>query len=277
MPDGSGRALPAIQSCRLRRVRPDANPAPDRTSPKRRLAAAGENTNGKILPKQIHMMNQIALKAVFFDIDGTLIDSNDAHTKAWVQTLRHHGRSVGYEQMRRLIGKGSDKVFAEVLGIDADSALAQRITKDRTQLLLSSFIPHLEPTPGARLLVQGLRSDGLRLVIASSSGEELPALLAQAGLQDLLHTAVSSDEARESKPDGDIIEVALRKAGVQPNEAVMVGDTPYDIAAAKAAGVKCIALRCGGYWDDAALSEAAAIFDDPGALLRHWADSPPAG
>jgi HAD superfamily hydrolase (TIGR01509 family) len=221
-----------------------------------------------------YMTNQIALKAVLLDIDGTLIDSNDAHTQAWVQTLQRHGRSVGDEQMRSVIGMGSDKVFAEVLGIESDSALAKEITQDRTQLLLNSFIPNLEPAPGARLLLERMRSEGLRLVIASSSGEELPALLAQAGLQDLLDTAVSSDEVKQSKPDGDIIEVALQKAGVQPMEAVMIGDTPYDIAAAKAAGVKCIALRCGGYWDDAALSEAAAIFDDPAALLRHWADSP---
>jgi len=220
------------------------------------------------------MMNKTALKAVFFDIDGTLIDSNDAHTQAWVQTLQRHGRSVSYEQIRRLIGKGSDKVFAEVLGIDSDSTLAKQITKDRTQLLLSSFIPNLNPTPGAKLLVQRMRSEGLRLIIASSSGEELPALLAQADLTDLLDTAVSSDEAKESKPDGDIIEVALRKAGVQAAEAVMVGDTPYDIAAAKAAGVKGIALRCGGYWDDAAFSDAAAVYNDPATLLRHWTDSP---
>ena len=64
------------------------------------------------------MMNKTALKAVFFDIDGTLIDSNDAHTQAWVQTLQRHGHSVSYEQVRRLIGKGSDKVFAELLGIE---------------------------------------------------------------------------------------------------------------------------------------------------------------
>jgi HAD superfamily hydrolase (TIGR01509 family) len=223
------------------------------------------------------MMNRIALKAVLFDIDGTLIDSNDAHTRAWVQTLQRHGRAVSYEQIRSLIGKGSDKVFAEVLGIESDSALAKQISKDRTQVLLNSFIPDLDPTPGARQLVERLRSEGLRLVIASSSGEELPALLEQAGLRDLLDTAVSPDEVEESKPDGDIIEVALRKAGAQPTEAVMVGDTPYDIAAAKAAGVRCIALRCGGYWDDAALSDAVAIFDDPATLLRHWADLPLAG
>jgi HAD superfamily hydrolase (TIGR01509 family) len=223
------------------------------------------------------MINQPALKAVFFDIDGTLIDSNEAHTQAWMQTLQRHGHPTSYDRIRSLIGKGSDKVFAELLGIAADSVLAKQITKDRTQLLLSSFIPNLAPTSGARLLVQHMRSENLRLVIASSSGEELPALLAQADLRDLLDTAVSSDEAKESKPDGDIIEVALKKAGVQPGEALMIGDTPYDIAAAKAAGVKCIALRCGGYWDDAALSEAAAIFDDPATLLHHWAHSPLTG
>lgn len=222
-------------------------------------------------------MNDIKVKAVLFDIDGTLIDSNDAHTRAWLEVLQQHGRSASYRQMRHLIGKGSDKVFAELLGIESDSALAKQIMKDRTALLLSRFIPGLDPTPGARLLVQRLKSEGLRLVIASSSGEELPVLLEQAGVQDLLDTAVSSDEAKESKPDGDIIQVALQKAGVQPEEAVMIGDTPYDIAAAKAAGVRCIALRCGGYWDDAAMSDAAAIFDDPATLLRHWSDSPLAG
>ncbi|RYE79115.1 MAG: HAD family hydrolase [Oxalobacteraceae bacterium] len=220
------------------------------------------------------MTNKTTLKAVFLDIDGTLIDSNDAHTQAWVQTLARHGHAASYEQIRGLIGEGSDKVFAELLGIESDSPLAKQITSERAQLLLNSFIPNLKPTPGARLLLERMRSAGLRLVIASSSGEELPALLAQANVDDLLHTAVSSDELQDSKPDGDIIEVALRKAGVQPAEAVMIGDTPYDIAAAKAAGVQGIALRCGGYWDDAALSDAAAIYDDPATLLRHWADSP---
>jgi len=111
-----------------------------------------------------------------------------------------------------------------------------------------------------------LKTNGLRVVIATSAGkEELDALLRQAGVDDLIDRATSSD-AGASKPDPDIVSAALRQAKLPPAAAVMVGDTPYDIEAAKRAGVKTIALRCGGWWDDAALAGAVAIYDDPAAL-----------
>ena len=119
-----------------------------------------------------------------------------------------------------------------------------------------------------------LRDDGFRLVIATSaSGEELQGLLEQAGVDDLIHEAASSSDADHSKPDPDIVVAALQKAGVAPDAAVMLGDTPYDIESAGKAGVRTIAFRCGGRWGDDAFEGAAAIYDDPAGLLAAIDDS----
>jgi beta-phosphoglucomutase-like phosphatase (HAD superfamily) len=106
-------------------------------------------------------MNQIALKAVLFDIDGTLIDSNDAHTQAWVQTLERHGRVVSYEQVRSLIGKGSDKVFAELLDIDSESDLAKQITKDRTRRPAIGAAHEVRRSASGHCVIQRRRATGI--------------------------------------------------------------------------------------------------------------------
>jgi phosphoglycolate phosphatase-like HAD superfamily hydrolase len=95
-------------------------------------------------------------------------------------------------------------------------------------------------------------------------------LLKQAGVADLIDLAATSEDAENSKPDADIVHAALAKAGVGAHEAVMVGDTPYDIQAARAAGVRAVCLRCGGWWKDEDLACAIAIYDDPAELLSKW-------
>ena len=120
-----------------------------------------------------------------------------------------------------------------------------------------------------------LRDDSLRLVVpTSSSGDELDQLLRQARVDDLIEQATSSSDAESSKPDPDIIQAALKKGKLRPQEALMLGDTPYDIEASARVGVPTIALRCGGWWDDAALAGAVAIYDDPAALLADINRSP---
>ena len=112
------------------------------------------------------------------------------------------------------------------------------------------------------------------MVATSSSGDELHQLLRQARVDDLIEKATSSSDAENSKPDPDIIQAALKKGKLRPQDSVMLGDTPYDIEAAGRAGVPTIALRCGGWWDDAALAGAVAIYDDPAALLADIDRSP---
>ena len=216
-----------------------------------------------------------ALRTVLLDIDGTLIDSNDAHARAWVDSLRAHGYVVPFEQVRPLIGMGGDKVLPELTGLDPESGEAERMGKTRSELFLERELPTLQPTRGARALLEHLLAVGLELTVATSAKEdEVRALLEQAGVSDLIQLASSADDAGRSKPDPDIVQAALRLSGSQAAHSAMIGDTPYDVEASTRARVPAIALRCGGWWDDAALARAAAIYDDPADLLAHFDESP---
>jgi len=192
---------------------------------------------------------------VILDIDGTLLDSNDAHAQSWVEIFRRYGYDIRFGRVRPLIGKGSDKLLPEFTGLDSEAGKGKQMTEERKQLFLRDYLSKLRPTNGARDLVERLRDDGFRLVVAtSSSGDELDQLLRQAEVDDLIEQATSSSDAESSKPDPDIIQAALKKGKLRPQEAVMLGDTPYDIEAAARAGVPTIALCCGGWWDDASLA-----------------------
>jgi phosphoglycolate phosphatase-like HAD superfamily hydrolase len=119
-----------------------------------------------------------------------------------------------------------------------------------------------------------MREQGLKLAIASSAQpDELRSLLQIVGAADLIEDKTSSEDAKRSKPDPDIMQVTLKKVGYPPNEVVMIGDTPYDIEAASKVGVATIAFRCGG-WNDADLAGAIAIYNDPADLLAHYDSSP---
>jgi phosphoglycolate phosphatase-like HAD superfamily hydrolase len=219
-----------------------------------------------------------ALRTVLLDIDGTLIDSNDAHARAWVDSLRTHGYVIPFEEVRPLIGMGGDKMLPILTGLDADSGEARRLSETRSQLFLKRELPTLRPTKGARALLERLRSIGLELVVATSSKpSEVQALLEQAGVADLIPLASSAKDGERSKPDPDIVKVALRMSGSLAARSVMLGDTPYDIEASARAKVPSIALRCGGWWDDAALRGATAIYDDPAELLARFEESPLGG
>jgi phosphoglycolate phosphatase-like HAD superfamily hydrolase len=212
---------------------------------------------------------------VLLDVDGTLIDSNDAHARAWVDALRAHGYVVSFEQVRPLIGMGGDKLLPELTGLDSDSGDAERIGATRSELFLERELPTLRATRGARALLEHLLARGLELTVATSAkSQEVRALLEQAGVSDLIELASSADDADRSKPDPDIVRAALRLSESQAAHSAMLGDTPYDVEAAARSRVPTIALRCGGWWDDEALGGAAAIYDDPADLLANYAQSP---
>lgn len=214
------------------------------------------------------------LKAVLFDVDGTLVDSNGAHAEAWVRAFTECGVTVDAAQVRRCIGMGGDKLMPKVSGIEEDSPQGSAIAKRRGEIFKQEFLPALKPFRDSARLVAAVKERGLTAVAASSAQkDDLKALLKIAGADDLMDAATSSDDAEESKPEPDIIEAALKRAKVSPPEAVMIGDTPYDVEAASRAGVATIAFRSGG-WNDADLKGAIDIYDGPWDLLAKIDHSP---
>ena len=213
------------------------------------------------------------VEAVLLDVDGTLIDSNDAHAQAWVDAGAEFGHEIAFDHVRSLVGMGGDKVLPRVTGLEEESEEGAKLLERRGAIFRERYLPGLRAFPQVRELLQRMLDGGRRLVIATSASEEdLEALLEQGGFGDLIHRATNSDEAEESKPAPDIIEAALKKAGTPAESTVMIGDTPYDVKAAARAGVRCIALRCGG-WRDDDLEDAAAIYDAPADLLARYDDS----
>jgi HAD superfamily hydrolase (TIGR01509 family) len=213
-------------------------------------------------------------RAALLDVDGTLVDSNDQHARAWVDAFREAGHDVPYERVRPLIGMGGDKVMPKLTGVDHESDEGKRISARRSEIFLEHYVPQLKGLPGARPLLERMQRDGLTLVVATSAKKgEYERLVRVAGVEGIVDDQTTADDASRSKPDPDIIVAALKKAEVPPAEAVMLGDTPYDIQAARAAGVGCVALRSGG-WRDADLAGALAVYDDPADLLAHFDASP---
>ena len=207
--------------------------------------------------------------AVILDVDGTLVDSNDAHAVAYTRAMREAGFEIEQQKVRRLIGMGSDKLLPSAIGVEKDSPQGSRIADRKKEILKDEHLANLQPCRGARQLVQALRDRGIDMIVASSAGDdELKDLLQAAQVDDLIDQHTSSSDAEQSKPDAAIVQAAIDQLGVKANEALMIGDTPYDVEAATGAGVAIIAVRCGG-WDDASLAGAIAVYDDPAELLAH--------
>jgi len=207
-------------------------------------------------------------KLVLFDLDGTLVDSNDHHADAWAKVLNKHGHPFSAKTLRPWIGKGGDKILTELVGIDDQSAEGKAITKARSELFLESYAAQITAFPDAGNLLIALREKGFQVALASSAAlEELKSVLSFANLEGSVPDFTTADDAEHSKPAPDIIQAALRKARMDPGSAVMVGDTPYDLTASAAAGVRSIAVRSGG-WNDDSLKAADLIFDDVHDILN---------
>lgn len=203
-----------------------------------------------------------ARRGVLLDVDGTLLDSNHAHARAWEEALAKEGFAPGFDRIRRLIGMGGDKVVPLLTGIPDEDPRAERLKKERGRIFRTKYLSRLRPFPLARALLEELgRRRLMRVVASSASSDDLAALLAQGGFTDHVDATVSGDDVDRSKPDPDIVATALEKAHLRSDEAVLVGDTPYDVAAARRAGVDAIAVRSGG-WSDDELDGAVAIVDD---------------
>jgi HAD superfamily hydrolase (TIGR01509 family) len=216
-------------------------------------------------------------RGVLLDVDGTLVDSNGAHAHAWRDAFAAFGFDVAYEEIRRRVGMGGDHLIESLVGLPPSEPLHHEISARHGERFRAEWLPRIRPIAGARELVIRLAQHGYQYAIASSAhDDELDPLLAIAGVADLCEIRASSSDARRSKPDPDIIEAALARIGVDRTQVLLIGDTPYDVAAARKARIDTIGVRSGGFTDQQ-LAGAIAVFDDVADLVSRWRESPLAG
>ena len=212
------------------------------------------------------------IKAILFDVDGTLIDSNDLHAAAWDEAFRHYGVDLPHDVIRSQIGKGGDNLIPALLPPDL-AARKEEIDAFRGDLFKRCYLPRVVPFPGVRALFERILADGKLIVLASSSGrEEVDFHLGLIGAEDLVHAATSRDDVEHSKPCPDIFAAALQKvAPLGPDEVVVIGDSPYDVEAACKLGLRTIGFRCGGFPDEVLLAAGAAeLYGGPEDLLADY-------
>ena len=216
-----------------------------------------------------------APRAVLFDVDGTLVDTNDLHAAAWLQAFNHFGLDKPFEEIRWQVGKGGDNLIPSLFP-DLDEARRSELEEHRSDLFKRDYLPRAVPFPGVRALFERLVADDVRIVLASSShAEEVDFYLGLIGCADLVAATTSKDDVENSKPCADIFEAALGKvAPLGAGEAAVVGDTPWDAEAAGRLGLRTIGFRSGGFPDEA-LAEAGAceLYDGPEHLLASYSVS----
>jgi membrane protein len=212
-------------------------------------------------------------KAILFDIDGTLVDSNNFHVLAWAEVLHAAGHDFRLKELHDQIGKGADN-YVRALLPDVSEEEAEALGEEHGRLFKQLYFHRLKPFPGARDLLRRCRDEGLGVYLATSaSSEELDHHLEILDARDLVDGFTSANDVGCSKPCPDIFEAAADKAGVKRSEALVIGDTPYDIEAATKAGIPAVAVRS-GLFSDGSLSGALAIYDDVGEILARFESSP---
>lgn len=216
-------------------------------------------------------------QAVIFDVDGTLVDSNDLHASCWVDTFREFGLDVPFDRVRGQIGKGGDQLLPAVLDPSVIEEHGEAMEDLRSELFMRDYLERVQPFPGVKPLFEKIRSDGLLIVLASSGRKaEVDHHIELLDIGKLIEAATTSDDAESSKPEPDIFEAALKRIPtVSAAEAIVVGDTPYDVIAAGKAGLQTIGLLCGGFPErDLRDAGCIAIFGSPEQLLERYELSP---
>jgi HAD superfamily hydrolase (TIGR01549 family) len=209
--------------------------------------------------------------AFIFDIDGTLVDSNELHVDSWDRAFRRFGKQFPREELRAQIGKGSDQYLPEFLTPDEIDRFGKELDDYRSDLFKKEYLPKVRPFPKVRELFQRIRHDNKRIVLASSGKKaDTKYYIDFLKIDDLIEGYTSGDDADSSKPAPDIFAASLKKLG-NISDAVTIGDTRFDIEAARKAGLRTIAFLCGGT-SESALREAGAvaIYRDPADFLAHY-------
>ncbi len=213
------------------------------------------------------------MTGVIFDLDGTLVDTNDFHVEAWHEAFRQLGHDVPRSRIVTEIGKGGDKLVPSILGEAGEERDGEALRKaHKANFTARAKRTRIRVFPGTEALLAALRRRAVRTAVATSSAKEhVEVVQASCGLQiDRLVThLVTASDAAESKPAPDLVQTAAARLAVGPEHTVMVGDTPYDGEACRRAGVRFLGMLCGGV-PAATLRDAGAraVYSYPADLLR---------
>ena len=216
------------------------------------------------------------IEAVIFDLDGTLVDSNELHVESWDRAFRHFGKVFSREELHRQVGKGSDQYIPAFLTPEEIEEFGRKLDEYRSELFKDEYLPRVRPFPKVRELLARVREDGRKVALATSGKEqELRVYKKIAHIEDLVDCEMTADDANQSKPAPDLFASSLRKLGhLDGRNVIAVGDTPYDAEAAGKVGIRTVGLWCGGFTEsDLRASGMVEIYRDPSDLLDHYTTS----
>ena len=210
------------------------------------------------------------------DVDGTLVETNYHHAIAWYRAFTQNGVELPVWKIHRAIGMGGDQLVAALAGDDVEREKGEDI-RAAEKALYMAMIHEVRPLPGARKLMETLKERGHKVVLASSAKQdEIEHYIELLGAEELADAWTSSADVEQTKPNPDLVQTALDKVG--GGEAVMIGDSVWDVEAAKRAGIATVAVRTGGFGhDELAEAGAANVFESIDELLDSLKETPLAG
>lgn len=214
-----------------------------------------------------------SLRAFIFDLDGTLVDSNQLHVDSWDRAFRRFGKQFSQDELRAQIGKGSDQYLPEFLSQDEIARFGKELDAFRSDLFKKEYLARVQPFPKVRELFQRIRDDGKQIVLASSGKKsDTEHYVGLLQIDDLIEGCTSADDADRSKPAPDIFTASLEMLdNVSAGQAITVGDTRFDVEGAAQAGLSTIAVTCGGTSESILRAAGAvAVYRDPAEILALW-------
>lgn len=210
-------------------------------------------------------------QAVLFDVDGTLVDSVDFHAQAWQDAFSWYGKEVPFGEIRKQIGKGGDQLLPVFFSKEEIERFGEEMSRRRSEHYLKEYMPKVQPFPRSHELLKAIANRGLRVALATSAKEEeLEQLKKLIGADEVIHGQTDADDVDRSKPHPDIFQAALEEVGgVKPEDAFVVGDSPYDAEAAGKAGIPTLGFLCGGFpAEELTAAGCVALYRDPAHLLE---------
>ena len=208
------------------------------------------------------LANVVKLQAFLFDLDGTLIDTNDLHARCWLEAFAHFGKQFEYDVIRHQLGKGGDLLVPDLLNAKEMRRFGEELKKYRSRLYKDDYMPQAKPFDGAKETLEKLHAKGIRIALASSSNEDEVEYYTQLlGVEKLLAGSTSKKDAEHSKPSPEIFRAALERTGTGEGQTFAVGDTPYDILAAHRIPLPIVAVLSGGF-ERELLAKSEFLFDD---------------